>query len=137
MEIRLGHLCVDVTRLPNGSHTARTPAPFALAAAVRFAAAGMLIQSSGPTYLYGVAAEHSAQYQYFLDGATDVRHPPPSLPALTRAASIGPVDCPGFSVDFDDAKHEPQGVLSRAPLARKCRLGPCSLDRILVDRGPR
>jgi hypothetical protein len=32
----------------------------------------MLITSSGPTYLYGVAAEHSSEYQYLLDGASDV-----------------------------------------------------------------
>lgn len=28
--------------------------------------------STGPTYLYGVAAEHSSEYQYFLDSTTDV-----------------------------------------------------------------
>ena len=33
---------------------------------------GLLLQSNGPTWLYGVAAEHSSEYQYFLDGATDV-----------------------------------------------------------------
>lgn len=33
---------------------------------------GMLIQSSGPVTMLGVAAEHSSDYQYFLDGASDV-----------------------------------------------------------------
>ena len=34
---------------------------------------GMLFDhSTGPTYLYGVAAEHSSDYQYFLDGAEDI-----------------------------------------------------------------
>jgi hypothetical protein len=28
--------------------------------------------STGPTHLYGVAAEHSSEYQYFLNGASDV-----------------------------------------------------------------
>ena len=35
-------------------------------------ARGMLIQSSGPVTMMGVAAEHSSEYQYFLDGAIDV-----------------------------------------------------------------
>ena len=33
---------------------------------------GALLQNTGETYLYGVAAEHSSEYQYFLDGASDI-----------------------------------------------------------------
>ena len=33
---------------------------------------GALFQNTGETYLYGVAAEHSSDYQYSLDGASDV-----------------------------------------------------------------
>ena len=33
---------------------------------------GALIQSSGKVSLMGVAAEHSSEYQFFLDGASDV-----------------------------------------------------------------
>jgi hypothetical protein len=37
-----------------------------------FAARGILIESQGPTWLYGTSSEHNVLYQYQLSGAKDI-----------------------------------------------------------------
>ena len=40
-----------------------------------YAARGTLIESEGPTWLYGTGSEHTVLYQYQLYGAKDVSGP--------------------------------------------------------------
>jgi hypothetical protein len=56
-----------------------------------YAARGTLIESEGPTWLYGTGSEHTVLYQYQIYGAKDVSAHPP-LEAIARAAQ-GRVPC--------------------------------------------
>ena len=62
----LGCLCAGVA-----DHDFDTGKPFLGKDAID-SPRGALFQNTGETYLYGVAAEHSSEYQYSLDGASDI-----------------------------------------------------------------